>query len=49
MSAAWRAELDLGYEVRAGRTVLARRRQMGPLLVQRPFYPEPGGVCHTLL
>lgn len=44
----WRAELDLDFEARAGRTVLARRRHMGPLVVQRPFHPE-GEVCHLYL
>jgi urease accessory protein len=45
--AGWGAELDLAYEVRAGRSVLVRRRHHGPLAVQRPFYPEPDGTCHT--
>jgi urease accessory protein len=43
----WHAELELGYEVRAGRTALVRRRHEGPLAVQRPFHPEPDGTCHT--
>src|SRR4051794_8349792 len=46
-SAGWHAELELGYEVRAGRSVLVRRRHHGPLAVQRPFHPEPDGTCHT--
>jgi len=45
----WQAELALGYVHRRGRTVLATRHQRGPLTVQRPFYPEPDGVCHTYL
>jgi len=40
--------LDLGLDVKAGRTILARKSQVGPLTVQRPFYPE-GGVCHLYL
>ena len=45
---AWPAELALGFEPVAGRTVLRRRGARGPLYVQRPFYPE-GAVCHCYL
>lgn len=44
----WHARLELGLAQRAGRTVLAHKRQFGPLTVQRPFYPE-GGPCHIYL
>ncbi|MCB2261408.1 MAG: urease accessory protein UreD [Candidatus Thiosymbion ectosymbiont of Robbea hypermnestra] len=48
MADGWFAKLDLGFECRAGRTVLASGRRHGPLCVQRPFYPE-GDACHLYL
>ncbi|MGH8560238.1 MAG: urease accessory protein UreD [Methylococcales bacterium] len=44
----WRARLSLEFEFRSNRTLLTGRRHEGPLLVQRPFYPE-GPVCHVYL
>ncbi|MGD8557475.1 MAG: urease accessory protein UreD [Chromatiales bacterium] len=44
----WEASLELGFERRAERTVLAQRRQRGPLAVQRTFHPE-GDTCHLYL
>ncbi|MDX1344266.1 MAG: urease accessory protein UreD [Sedimenticolaceae bacterium] len=44
----WEASLELGFEQRAGRTVLKHRRQRGPLAVQRTFHPE-GDTCHLYL
>jgi urease accessory protein len=45
----WAASLFLRYAVRGDRTALIERRHRGPLTVQRPFYPEKGGPCHTYL
>lgn len=44
----WRAELSLRFSARGGRTVLSERRHTGPLMVQRPFYPERD-VCHAYI
>ena len=45
----WHAWLALGFEMRAGRSVLARREQFGPLAIQKPLYPEGDAVCHGVL
>lgn len=44
----WSAYLRLGFHNTPRRTVLATRKHIGPLAVQRPFYPE-GEVCHVYL
>lgn len=45
----WKAELALGFERRADKTVLARRRHAGPLQVQKRLYPEGEAVCHAIV
>ena len=53
----WRAELELRFEQRHGRTRLAHRWHRGPLRIQRPFYPShpapagPGGAdaCQVVI
>ncbi|HEY9100456.1 urease accessory protein UreD [Chitinimonas sp.] len=47
--APWRAALQLGFEQQAGRTVMRRLEQYGPLTVQKPLYPEGGTVCHAIV
>jgi len=45
----WRAELSLTYNKSHGRSVIAKREHVGPLVVQKPFYPEGDEVCHTYI
>jgi len=45
----WEARLALDYALRGKRTVLARREHSGPLLVQKPLYPEGDAVCHSIV
>jgi len=47
--APWKAELLLSFEKRIQKTVLANRRQEGPLVVQKPLYPEGEEVCHAIV
>ncbi|MFZ0155141.1 Urease accessory protein UreD [compost metagenome] len=42
----WSAELSLRFVRRGTKTCIGARRHFGPLLVQRPFYPE-GAPCHV--
>jgi urease accessory protein len=44
----WLAHLRLRFAAREGRTYLAERHHVGPLLVQRPFHPEPD-ACHAYI
>ena len=45
----WEAELTLHYAKLDGRSILTQRRHRGPLLVQKPFYPEGNEVCHSVI
>ena len=47
--APWKAELSLGFRFTDNRTVLAEKRFSGPLVVQKPLYPEGGAVCHAIV
>jgi urease accessory protein len=45
-TSSWLAQLELVYAKRHGKTAIVKRRHLGPLTVQRPFYPE-GDICHS--
>jgi urease accessory protein len=42
----WQASLNLHFAATINKTLLVKRDHIGPLAVQRPFYPE-GGLCHV--
>jgi urease accessory protein len=47
--ASWKASLSLDFQCVNDKTVLAERRSDGPLVVQKPFYPEGPQVCHAIV
>jgi urease accessory protein len=49
MVSSWKARLSLGFSYLENRTVLSERSHDGPLVVQKPLYPEGQGVCHAIV
>ena len=45
----WTARLALDFSLASGRTIISGKRHDGPLLVQKPFYPEGQEVCHAIV
>ena len=45
----WQAHLNLGFALKGQKTVLTENAHIGPLLVQKPFYPEDDSCCHIYL
>lgn len=48
-AAGWRARLALGFTHDNGRSRLTHRAHEGPLVVQKPLYPEGDGVCQCIV
>jgi urease accessory protein len=45
----WKARLALEFTLAEEKTKLSRKSHDGPLLVQKPLYPEGGDVCHAIV
>ncbi len=45
----WKAHLSLVFSLTNNKTVLSEKRHDGPLVVQKPLYPEGGEVCHVIV
>jgi urease accessory protein len=45
----WRARLALEFALQGNKTVLARRGADGPLVVQKPLYPDGPERCHAIV
>jgi urease accessory protein len=49
VAASWKAHLSLRFERHDSRTVLSERRSDGPLVVQKPLYPDGPQLCHAIV
>jgi urease accessory protein len=45
----WKASLRLRFAPSQGKTTLVEKTSDGPLVVQKPLYPEGPGVCHAIV
>ena len=49
LASAWKASLSLGFSFENKKTKLTRKVHDGPLVVQKPLYPEGEGICHAIV
>ena len=45
----WKASLALEFRFENDKTTLSRNTHDGPLVVQKPLYPEGRDVCHAIV
>jgi urease accessory protein len=45
----WKANLSLGFSFADRKTTLSRKVHDGPLVVQKPLYPEGEAICHAIV
>ena len=45
----WKAQLALDFRFQDQKTTLAKKFHDGPLVVQKPLYPEGQDVCHAIV
>lgn len=45
----WQARLNLDFKSIKGRSYLARKLHVGPLVLQKTLYPEGDAVCHGIV
>lgn len=49
VAASWKASLSLQFRKEERKTVLAQNRSDGPLVVQKPLYPDGPQRCHAIV
>lgn len=49
VAASWKAHLSLRFRRDGSRTIVSERLSDGPLVVQKPLYPEGPEVCHAIV
>ena len=48
-TAGWLGRLQMSYAHSEGKTWPVRSQAIAPLKIQKPFYPEDSGVCHSVI
>jgi urease accessory protein len=49
VAASWKAHLSLRFRREGARSTLSEKRSDGPLVVQKPLYPEGPELCHAIV